>query len=193
MTVCPVCETPAAPGTPECGVCGKQLTPTVAAAPPPPLAMLELDSGRAESVALPAMAVMAELDTGRSEQVGDVAMDLSAPIERAPDPVGEVAVQAVADVEQTRVADREWTPMQVGPRICRACRTPEPDDSVAFCSACAYKLPVVAVMSAELIFDGAPAKRAADVERVPCPACGTRSIPGELCSGCGAIVRGSSA
>ena len=184
---CPLCEAPTGPHDVECANCGKVLVVTLEIeADSAPLAELELT--RVEPAFEVATQAMAELDTGRADAVGEVARVLEPDFEvtgiRVP---GEVQVEATPDVEATRIAEREWTPFDEGPILCRACRTPQTDASSIFCATCGFRLPLVQIATGEVILESS--SRGFEEDQIKCPGCGARTAPHGLCRACGVDIR----
>lgn len=188
MSNCPVCETPNPPNAAECGTCGKVFF-KAAVPDAPAAALLELDTGRVDARALAVpLDVTPDLDLGRSAPV-------SVPVDVTPDidlgrsaPVANVVADVTPDMEQTAVAQKEWTPLSDGPVLCRACGTPQTDLTSILCGNCGRRLPVVAAMTG-VIIDATPVGGGAAPEKVKCFACGARVYPAELCSDCGMPMR----
>lgn len=178
MVVCPVCENQQAAGD-ECQVCGRKLSgPGVVPLPVEPVPGLEVTSFGAAEV--PAGPPLPELEPTRHRPAaGEVAAALDLEPTRAA-PVA-VRAEAVPDLEPTRGEPIPGDGPTARPATltCRYCRTENPPGE-ATCGRCGMRLPVWdGPRAAEGTGAAAPAR---------CPACGTLNA-GEICSGCGALVR----
>ncbi len=153
----------------------------------------DLDLGRTDALALQVLRdPTPDLEQTAALKVGDVPTETTPDMElTARPPVGEIAPDATPDVERTQIADKEWTPDEEGPVLCRACRTPQTDTSSIFCQACGYRLPVRKMMEALLVFDDGSSSSGggANGETIKCPQCGCKTLPGGLCSACGVLLR----
>lgn len=177
MVVCPVCEHQQAVGE-ECQVCGHALAgPGVVPLPVDPLPGLESTS-LADAGPVPGLA-MAELEPTRHRPAAGVAPpapDLE-PTRAAP---VAVAAEEMPGLEATRgepIPGDEPTARPLA-LTCRYCRTENPPSEVV-CGRCGMRLPV---------WDGPAAAAAGPEEPVRCPSCGTLGA-GEICTGCGGLVR----
>jgi hypothetical protein len=178
MVVCPVCEHQQALGE-ECQVCGAKLAgPGVVPVPVEPLPGLESTSlGAAGPVTAGAIPDLELTRHGAVAVAASPAPDLEPT--RA-DPVN-VTVEAVPGLEQTRgepIPGDGPTPRPTS-LTCRYCRAENPP-SQAICGRCGMRLPV---------WEGAAAAPPLEPgEAARCAACGTLNA-GEICTGCGALVR----
>ncbi len=178
MVVCPVCEHQQALGE-ECQLCGKKLTgPGVVPMPIEPVPGLEVTSlggaGSAPAAAIP------ELEPTRYGAVA-VAVAPAPDLEPTRAAPVQVPVEAVPGLEHTRGEPIPGDAPTARPAslTCRYCRAENPP-SEATCGRCGMRLPVWEGTA------GAPPPEAAQAAR--CAACGTLNA-GEICSGCGALVR----
>lgn len=185
MTPCPVCETPNPPNASECATCGKVFFK--AAVPDAPASTLaELELGRIDAKAIPVpLDVTPDLDLGRTD-----AKAIAVPLDITPDldlgrsaAVQNVVNDPTPEMEQTAIAEKEWTPMSEGPVVCRACGTPQTDLTSILCGNCGRKLPVLPALQG-VVLDAVPVKQG-EQEKVKCFSCGARVYPAELCSDCG--------
>jgi hypothetical protein len=181
MISCPVCEHSQASGE-ECEVCGKRFAPGPAGdGPIARVEGLEPTGFAASDGAVAEVAAMDGLEATAAAAVQVV-------LETTPDmePTRSAPVEAVAE----RMADMEATAAEPIPGdaptpalqslVCRYCRTPSPLDA-AICGRCGMQLPRVAAAAVT-------AAVAAPRDPTRCPACGTRNT-GDLCTGCGVLLR----
>lgn len=181
MVVCPVCENQQAVGE-ECQVCGARLTgPGVVPLPVEPLAGLE--ATRFDAVPAPPAAALPDLEpthlspaAAATAPTPDLEPTRVAPV--------RVPVEPLPELERTEGEPIPGDAPTARPAalLCRYCRTENPPSEI-ICGRCGMKLPV---------WEGPAAATAPVGEAVParCPACGTFNA-GEICSGCGSLVRRS--
>jgi hypothetical protein len=181
MIVCPVCEHPQAQGS-ECEVCGKQLARAPApAAPVAPLPEIERTAFTA-APELPGVALDGLETTGWKSGPDLPAVKLVDVEPTVAPAVGEVPVQAVAELESGRWVDT-GPRTQVTARVCRYCRNVQPEG--LSCNRCGMMLPPV--ISAAGQEAAAPGRRA-EAQVVKCLQCGSRVEKGEVCGGCGVVA-----
>jgi hypothetical protein len=180
MTVCPVCEHQQQVGF-ECDVCGKDLSGPLAGLGPPPVAVervLGLEQTVPERVGEVGVERFAELEQNRLPKGPDAPPDVTPDLETSRmAPVGNVAVERVADLAIERAADDGVrTAAPTGQVVCRYCKNVQQTGTV--CDRCGMKLPVALVTDVSR-----PA-----VDLVRCIACGAPGIVGERCKECGRPV-----
>jgi hypothetical protein len=175
MELCPVCETPQPPGTLECPTCGRERP-----APPgvdafPKLAELE------PTLADPSLAVTVETVDGlepSAQPIGEV------PVERVPDleghmqaPVAAEGLEPMPDLEPTLAEEVPAIAATPGPLRCRYCGA-EGQQRGLFCDRCGMRLarPVVSLDPVPVVEEG---------EGRSCRACGARRFAHGLCIDCG--------
>lgn len=191
MILCPVCEHQQAQGT-ECEQCGKALVATAA-----PLVvvqkMAELEGSviaGADAAAAAPVQQIAELEVNRILSGPDLPASQVPDLERAGiAPVGEVAVDRVADLDLGR--EKDLDPRTVAPTgavACRYCRNVQPDG--LFCEKCGMRLPRAATPAAAAAAALDPAAKKNWVEAVwtRCRSCGAPAKAGAKCGDCGRDV-----
>jgi hypothetical protein len=184
--ICPVCEHDQPFGT-ECDVCGKALGGLDGLGPPPvTVQRVEgLEVTIPEKLGDVPVIEMDMLERSSFEKVAEVAGELTPGLETSRlAPVGEVAVERIADLSVDRVPDDgSRTPLPQGPVTCRYCRNVQAAGSM--CDRCGMKLPVVIVVPDLVV--GAVIGRVEEV-KTRCRSCGAPATAGQKCGDCGRDV-----
>lgn len=179
--ICPVCEHAQDFGV-ECEVCGKDLGGLEGLGPPP------VREERVEGLEITVPDRLGEVPV---EKMGELEVTHFASVNVARDetpdmeftgmaPVGDVAIEKVADMSEDRVPDDgQRTAYADGPVTCRYCRNVQATGSL--CDRCGMKLPIV---SAPVVAVMGTIIGELDV-KVRCRACGANTKAGTRCSDCG--------
>lgn len=179
MTICPLCAHQQVQGN-ECDQCGRLLVEApaveIAAGGLPGLEATALVS----SSPAPAPAAMLEtIETNQLASGPDLPpLHLVELEQTAMAPVGEVAVQALGEVDLGRYVDTSPR-TQVSVRACRYCGNVQPQGGL--CNRCGGMIPKLELVKSP----AAAARRAGEAEMMRCKQCGGRVEVGTIC-GCGA-------